>query len=381
MQSLESYKYDRIKKHAQFILIDMKGNLVDSCNSLFETREKETEVKEWMPLLESIVNQVLLLEMDSPELFLPKIQAPMQELKGFYDFSFSKIEMDERQFILWIIYDNTKIYKDFFSYQQNRNELVLKNQRIGVIQSVLQTKRKKLNSQIQRLNRFGTIKRNYYELISSNDQNENRNGNTNYNSSQVNEETTSYITEIESTISHLQDVVEELVILTNVKDISAFETKEFQICSLLNQIVQNLSGDSNVDFNIFVHSDIPEQLIGSYIYLKQIIIGLMKESYKLESNGLIQINLNPIKLKSSENSLLIEFKLSGEDSTSRPPLSNYVTGNGIMNNSLLNYGSELELKLSIIQKFVESHDGIFKCESNNKYNLLVAFSFPYERID
>jgi|GEM_PF-994254 len=375
MQSLEEYKFDRIKQSAQFLLIDTEGKLVDSCDSLFDTSKKAEEVKYWMPLLESIVDQILTLELDSPELFLPKIQAPMQELKGFYDFSFSKIEKNDQELILWIIYNNTKIYKDFFSYQQNRNELVLKNQRIGVIQSVLQSKRQELNKQIDRLHRFGTIKRNYYELI-SNDQFE---SGTRH-SDQTNDETTSYILEIENTIGHLQDLVEELVILTNVKDISSFEMKEFQICGLLNQIFQNQVGNNNIDFNINVHSDIPEQLIGNYIYLKQIIIGLMKESWKSENQGIVSIDLQPVKLESAEQGFLVEYKyssLENEDSLA----VNQINGTGFQQNNLLNYGSELELKLSMIQKFATAHNGIFNCEASEDGNLLVTFSFPYENVD
>jgi len=379
MQSLEHYKFDRIKKSAQFILIDNNGGLIDSCNSIFDTSNKSQEIKEWMPLMESIISQVLLLELDSPELFLPKIQAPMKELRGFYDFSFIKTELKGQELILWIIYDNTKIYKDFFSYQQNRNELVLKNQRIGVIQSVLQSKRQELNSQIKRLNHFGKVKQTYYELISSNGQYESSNGNGHRNRA-LNGETSSYISEIETTIGSLQDLVEELVILTNVKDISKFENKEFQICSLLNQIAQNFVGENSVDFDINVHSDIPEQLIGNYIYLKQIIISLMKESLKLNETGVISIDLQPAIIEGSNNCFIVEFKFAATgEITNHPTISNY-TGNDIKQNNLLDYGSELELKLSIIQKFAASHNGSFKCESNEDCDLLVAFSFPYENI-
>lgn len=378
MQSIERFKFDQIKNSAQFILLNDAGKLVGSCNSLFDTTNKSPEVQDWMPLLESIFNQILILELDSPELFLPKIQAPMRELRGFYDFSFSKIEWENEQLLLWVIYDNTKIYKDFFSYQQNRNELVLKNQRIGVIQSVLQSKRHELNSQIQRLNRFGAIKRNYYELISSNSSNNDQyeNGNT-YDS--PNGETSSYISEVENTIGHLQDLVEELVILTNVKDISQFEKKEFQICSLLNQIVQNLADETTVSFDVNVHSDIPEQLIGNYIYLKQIIIGLIKESTKLKSTGMLTINLTPIELENTSNSFLVEYKYFGDEHVTDTDF-NHSNGNRLDQNPLFNYGSELELKLSIIQKFVASHDGKFECESNEQGDLFVSFSFPYERM-
>lgn len=377
MQSLGNYKFERLKKHAQFILLDQEGSLVDSCNSLFDTSLKSQEVNKWMPLFESIESQILLLELDSPELFLPKIQAPMQELRGFYDFSFSKIEYNEKQLILWIIYDNTKIYKDFFSYQQNRNELVLKNQRIGVIQSVLQSKRQELNQQIQRLNRFGTIKRNYYELISNNGHDYNGNGE---NHTAVNE-TSSYIAEVENTIGHLQDLVEELVILTNVKDISKFERKEFQVCNLLNQIVQNFPRENNIDLNLFVHSEIPEEIVGNYIYLKQIILALMKESVKYEGseNASIEIHFKPLELEGINESFLVEFKFSANQQEGATlPMVNYFAGNGIKQNSLLNYGSELELKLSIIQKFAASHNGVFNCESNEDCDLFVAFSFPYK---
>jgi len=318
MKSLEQYKFDRIKNSAQFIFVDLKGHVICSCDSIFDTTTKTPEIKEWMPLLESIM--------------------------------------------------------DFFSYQQNRNELVLKNQRISVIQSVLQSKRSLLNNQIKRFNRYGSIKKNFYEQISNNGNSERRGNGL------MNGETTSYISEIENTINHLQDLVEELVILTNVNDISKFEKTEFEICGLLNQIIYNLVGESEFDFNLNVHSEIPEKLVGNVIYLKQIIIGLIKEFIKYDPEGLISISLEPATINEGTNYFIVEIKFQGLEMTNvQTPLSNYVDSKGQQQyNSLLYYGSELELKLSILQSFVDSHYGFLQCESNDTCDFFVAFSFQYE---
>lgn len=389
MKPLEAYKIKRIEKSSQFILLDESGAFVDSCNSLFSTNTlRSTEVKFWAPFIESVFDSILQLEVGSPELYFSKVQSPSDQLLGFYDFSFSKIELEGKKHLLWIIYDYTSVYKEFFAYQQNRNELILKNERISVIQRVLQSQRDVLSKRNRELEKISEVKRKYYETISNGIKTPLNaiNGISHMLSKKIKDkDTIEYISAIEKSLNQMKDLVEELIILTNVDENVDFENVEFDICDLLNEIstrFEKMAFDNDIMLNISVHSDIPKELYGNYIYLKHIMNGLIMNTLKLTQNGRINIDFTPIQIE-NQNRFLIEFKVqsSNDDSLPLQFLHNKKGyGNGT-NESVIkdkSIHSEIELRLSIINKFVDLHNGIFEIENSKKEGAKVSFSFPYQ---
>lgn len=388
MKPLEAYKIKRIEKSSQFIFLDEHGNFVDSCNSIFSTSSlQNTEVRFWAPFIESVFESILQLEVGSPELYFSKVQSPSEHLRGFYDFSFSKVELEGKKYLLWIIYDYTTVYKEFFAYQQNRNELILKNERISVIQRVLQSQRDVLSKRNLELEKISQFKRKYYETISNGIKTPLNaiNGISHMLSKNIEDkDTIEYISAIEKSLNQMKDLVEELIILTNVDKELDFESIEFDICDLLNEIstrFEKKALDNDIMLNILVHTDIPKQLYGNYVYLKHIVNGLIMNTLSLTQNGSINIEFTPIQIE-NQNRFLIEFKVQSANNKSLPlqflqKKNGYENGtNSSISNKSIH--SEIELRLSIINRFVELHNGIFEIENTEKDGAKVTFSFPYQ---
>ncbi len=389
MKQLEEYKINRIKQSSQFVLLNESGKFVASCDSLFPaTKQINVEVKYWSPFIESVFDSLLELQIGDAELYFSKVQSPKEDLLGFYDFSFSKIELEGKKYILWIIYDYTHVYKEFFAYQQNRNELILKNERISVIQRVLQSQRDILSRRNVELERLSHFKRKYYETISNGIKTPlNAIGGISHLLSKniKDKDTIEYISAIEVSLNQMKDLVEELIILTSVDESIEFDNVEFDICDLLNDIstrFEKMAADNDIMLNISVHSEIPENLFGNYTYLKHIMNGLMMNTVKLTERGRINIEFSPVQVEGKQR-FLIEFKVQNPLNGALPMQFNG-NGNGYSSDGSEKYDlqttvhSEIELRLSIIKRFVELHDGIFSIENTKEDGAKVAFTFPYQ---
>lgn len=130
MIDLQRYKAQRLKHFSQVIVLNEKGKIIQSCDSIFSTTDlAAVPVYQWFPFLESIFESLLTLEVGMPELVFTKVEQPFDLLQGYYDFSFSKIAEGKEVVLLWFIYDYTALYQDLKYHQQLRNELEIKRQR------------------------------------------------------------------------------------------------------------------------------------------------------------------------------------------------------------------------------------------------------------
>lgn len=153
MIDLQQYKTERLKKFNQLILLDLEGKVVQSCNAIFDTADYITKsIKGHIPLLESIFDTILEHELGKPDILFSKIENPSKHLQGFYDFTFSKVMVNNQSYILWSIYDFTALYLDLISYQQRYNELEIQKQ---------------LNDSLTRLHREERKNSTYFESMIS----------------------------------------------------------------------------------------------------------------------------------------------------------------------------------------------------------------------
>ncbi|HHH50526.1 MAG TPA: hypothetical protein ENK52_06075, partial [Saprospiraceae bacterium] len=129
MRILEEFKIKKIKKFSQLILLDECGYVTDSCDTIFATHQLRSQpIFEWFPIIESIFDELLQLNLNESELRFAKVEEPSSFLAGFYDFNFSKVFFQNKEQILWSIYDFTNLYKDFLQYQQKLNEIQIHKQ-------------------------------------------------------------------------------------------------------------------------------------------------------------------------------------------------------------------------------------------------------------
>jgi len=138
MTDLETYKLQYLNQHAQFILFDSDGQFLESCDSLFSTKNlNQTPVYKWFKLLESIFEAIKILEPEQ-EMIFPRVEEPADYLSGNYDFTFIRISQEK---ILLIIYDHTELYNRLRNFQQKCNQANVDNQRLQWELASLKSKR------------------------------------------------------------------------------------------------------------------------------------------------------------------------------------------------------------------------------------------------
>ena len=130
MSAVEKLKQKYLNKLVQYSLLDEKGYVVESCDALFSTTKlQKKSVTDWLPFLESIFPLLINLKELDAEIYFSRVESPHPKLlKGYYDFSFKKINVEDKMRIQWVIFDHTCLYSDFKKMQQQHNEAEIKRQ-------------------------------------------------------------------------------------------------------------------------------------------------------------------------------------------------------------------------------------------------------------
>ena len=115
----------------QLILLDESFHFVKSDDRIFSTSSlKPIPVENWFPFIESIHDDIKGINLEAGEVQVERIESPAEFLPGSYDFSFTKIQLNGKIYILWAICDYTEVYTYLTKYQQLKNELDIDRQKI-----------------------------------------------------------------------------------------------------------------------------------------------------------------------------------------------------------------------------------------------------------
>jgi len=115
----------------QIILLDESFCFVKSDDQIFSTSKLQfTPVEKWFPFIESVHETIRVINPTQGEVQFLRIESPADFLPGSYDFSFSKISLNNKYYILWAICDYTEVYTYYSKYQQLKNELDIHRQQI-----------------------------------------------------------------------------------------------------------------------------------------------------------------------------------------------------------------------------------------------------------
>ena len=114
---------------SQSILLDQRGRVVESCDSIFTVAQFQgPDLMTHFPLLESIFPQLCELPLDGPALHFPGVETSLEALPGFYDFTFSRQKRHQQSLLRWCIRDRTAHYLALRSHQQARNEWAMQRE-------------------------------------------------------------------------------------------------------------------------------------------------------------------------------------------------------------------------------------------------------------
>jgi hypothetical protein len=109
----------------QQILMDWQGFILESTDTIFSTLQLHHQPAiDWSYFLNSIHPSLQLLQLDSPEVFFPRIGSVTNFLNGIYDCSFMRVEWgDNDEIIVWNIFDYSHDLKNIQQIQQRFNEI------------------------------------------------------------------------------------------------------------------------------------------------------------------------------------------------------------------------------------------------------------------
>ena len=108
----------------QVVLIDMQGSIYESCDSIFPTEIYQGKsLKDLCYFFEGELDNII--NSKATKITFEKIRIDSRCFPGYYDFVFSKQEIDGQQFIRWELFDYTAIYEEYTFLQQLQNEIAI----------------------------------------------------------------------------------------------------------------------------------------------------------------------------------------------------------------------------------------------------------------
>ncbi len=364
MTLLQKLKETHSDKFNQLIFLDKNSYVLNSCNTIFNTDVLQSKsAQEWYPFIESIFKDVWNLD---NQIRFAKVETNLPELKGTYDFSFSKVVLDGEEALLWSIYDYTELYKDLLSFQQSRNELEIrrdiiekKYQKLVDFNEVLIEKNKELEN-INQLHQdyFLIVQNSLLSPINTLD-GVNALFNTNNFDTNIN-----YIEGLKNTFQSLQSVFADLEVLTTSFGGSKEDSQNFNIYNLLVEVFDTFKKNTASGKQLIFHidKDTPEILNGKPILLKQIIYCLMMNSYRLDHDAALDIHVRPLTAKNPD----IDIQYIVKERKSE-----------VMNRISSEQINELKLRLELVKKLIEIQGGTISIELDAEENICIKSVMKY----
>ncbi len=358
---IERVRQRKLAKFCQVILLDKRGRMIESCNSIFDANQlKSKKVEEWFPFVESVLPVVLELTTDDPELLFSKVENPASFLPGYYDFTFSISHIEGKEYILWEIYDFTTLYEDFRHYQQKRNELEIQRQ-------ILALQNKKLRKK-EDIHKRGNL---VFDSISKN--NDTPLGSLDLALDAImdfvtnnNDRSTGLLGALDGLSDRLKEIVMGLPGDDNPLEDSTGGTTDKNIFSLENILydaVQYISSDAK-DIRIIeagVAEDLPVMLLGNSLDLKRVIVGLATNIGKLYADVVLKIHLY-LQSKSDVKCVVGVQVLAVDGKEQFPPIADTI------------------LRTAVIKKIVEMHQGNLELENTPNFGSKIKCSIPFHLV-
>jgi hypothetical protein len=350
--NLEQIRQQKLAHFCQVILIGMDGNIVGSCDSIFNTSSLSKQpVFEWFPFVESVFYSLEHLKIDDENLLFPKVEKPAPFLQGYYDFSFSKIEMKGKEYILWELFDYTTLYEDFKKYQQKRNELEIQRQRFEIENRKLKSKdeileRHRANTSFDKGN---LIPNNALQMALEAIQ-----------SFPFKDESGNSLDSLESISTHLKQIAEELPEKeTNLGISESGGDREFCLENLLYDTIPYISTKDIDVVEASLTEDLPNLLFGSPLDLKRIIVGLAHNASHFHEKCSLKILLYLENI--TPNSCIVGIKVETIEGIDKQP-------------NIIN----VLLRLAILKRIVELHQGKIEMDTDaNKFGSKITCHIPF----
>ncbi len=363
MKEVKEFLLKHRSKFSQLIILDEQALIISSCDSIFDTQVlKESPVVSWFPFLESIYSNVWSMVEKDSNITFNKVETSLAELPGIYDFTFSTLTIQNKQLLLWSIYDYTDLYEDFKQFQQRKNELEIHRETLERRHKNLRsTEDIKLQQNIiiesldhLQLTYYNKIKDALLSPVNALD------GFTFLITGALETRDTKYTQQLRFAIKQLNLILDDLDTVNFENIANDFKNQEFNLLDLIHGIetlIQSKTNNFKLQHNIGV--DVPDLLLGNFLYLKQTIFGILHNAAQVHPNSNYEIVIN--KIEDEPNLIKLHFQIV-----------EYLNANSITH-SKVDY-SRMIYQLSIIRQLIELQQGQVFVQKDPK-NLSISINF------
>lgn len=379
MQKLEKYKTQRLSSFSQLIILNEDGSIEESCDSIFPTAPfKAQPFTEHFPFLESIFDLLIQLKTDGEELKYAKIESPLAELPGVYDFTFSRVILDEKDYILWSIYDYTDLYEDFKQYQQKRNELEIHREMLETRNRKLGRQKDLLTQKNIALQSWDEIRKDYYNKVRLALQSPiNALDGLSFILKNVSKENNQdYISALRTSVKHLQDVLKEFEWVSSIDGENQFsEIQKFDPSLVINAVTEKLfsnSANDQFELHLNIEDELPNNLYGNPKHLHQILHQLLLNAQKFHYNSDLDLNVSTALQQDNSWNLNIEILEKMEVNTKAPD------ANENQEKETTDF-TNLVFRLSLVKKLIELEGGeisVKNQEDNDGFMIICSLNYP-----
>lgn len=381
MQKLEKYKTQKLSNFSQLIILNDQGFIEESCDSIFSTSAFLAQpFTLYFPFLESIFELLLDLKVDGKELKYAKIESPLAELPGVYDFTFARVLLDGEKYILWSIYDYTDLYEDFKQYQQKRNELEIHREMLETRNRSLHRQKDLLAQKNLVLQNWDQVRKDYYKQVRLALQSPvNALDGLSFILTKLSKDTDQdYISALRASVKHLQDVLAEFELVAAIDGGNQMpDVQKFDPGHVINKVMEMLfAAIPSHDFELQLHleKELPKNFLGNPRHLQQILYQLLLNARKFNHFSNLDLNITCTPASGNDWKLSIEILERLSPTLPKPPDEKADTTPP--------NPTELIYRLSLVKKLIELEGGFVIVENQqDNAGFLIRCLLTYPSVD
>ena len=126
--NLKELKLQLLDSHSQLVVFERTGAYIDSCNSIKDLSYlKGRSVFDEFPELAGLQQAIQQLSPKDKPISLPAVDFSFNGERGYFDFEIYA-HQDEPDLAMWLLMDQTPLYKYFREIQQERNMLLIEKE-------------------------------------------------------------------------------------------------------------------------------------------------------------------------------------------------------------------------------------------------------------
>ncbi|MBC8112513.1 MAG: response regulator [Verrucomicrobia bacterium] len=380
---LSKYKTKYLQQKCQFLLFDRQGTILESCETIFATRNIPSDnVFISFPILESLQIELEEIIPGDPPLILRCVEMTEFGNPGIYDFEISR--QPETGHLLWIITNGTDHYQYLRLLQHERNESLISKEYTELRNRMIQAEKELLHFKNTELERLYKFKNDFFSYISHEIRTPAHGiaGIAQMLKTIADDEKKKHCLQtIITSANHLTDIVNDLLDHAKLEaGKMTFEKQPFclpEVAQSVRDLFTFVMAEKNLDFYLFIDEKVSENLLGDERKLSQILYNLIGNAVKFTHEGNISLKISPKNLSETACTLLFEVSDTGIG-MSEAQVSKLFQPYFQTEDTLRIYGGT-GLGLAIIKQIIELQQGTISVATQLHLGTTFTFELLFER--